>query len=108
MIHLLIAWDVAEVMGSHDDVCCTRLAVNTDTAITSTTSFARSGASPDMARGYNAVDSVTTITNLNTFHDAVIYFLTAIRVRMFFRDHFDSRNKRACSRYARRSSSSSR
>lgn len=104
MIHLLIAGDVAEVMGSHDDVCCTRLAVDTDAAIASTTSFALSVASPDMTRGHDTVYSITAVTDIYPLHNAVADLLMTIRMRMLFGNHLISRNSMACSRVVRKSS----
>jgi hypothetical protein len=103
VINLFIAGDITEIVGSHNDVCCTRLTVNTDTAIASTTSFARSGASPDMTRGYDTVYSVTAVTDIYALHDTVADLLTSIRMRMLFGNHSTSRNSIACSRVARKS-----
>jgi hypothetical protein len=82
VVYLFIARDITKIMSSHHNVSSTRLRVYADTPITSASSFARSGASPYVAWGYNTINSVTAVTNIYTLHDTIADLLTTIRMGM--------------------------
>jgi hypothetical protein len=82
MVYLFIAGDVTEIVSSHHNVSGTRLRVDANTPIASASSFARSGASPYVAWGYNTVNSITAVTDIYTIHNAIADLLTTIRMGM--------------------------
>jgi hypothetical protein len=82
MVYLLIAGDITEIVGSHNDVGSARLTVDANTPIASASSFARSGASPYVTRGYNTINSITAVTDIYTLHNAIADLLTTIRMGM--------------------------
>nr|UVM84346.1 MAG: hypothetical protein [Bacteriophage sp.] len=84
VVYLFIAGYITKIMGSHHNVSGTRLRVDADTPIASASSFARSGASPYVAWGYNTINSITAVTDIYTIHDAIADLLTTIRMGMVF------------------------
>jgi len=80
VVYLFIAGDITEIVSSHHNVSGTRLRVDANTPIASASSFARSGASPYVAWGYNTINSITAVTDIYTIHDAIADLLTAIRM----------------------------
>ena len=71
MIDLLLARDVTVVMGVDDDVHCDCLAIKTHTSIATTSTIARVGTSPDVARGRMAIDLMPQVLDLAPVDDLV-------------------------------------
>ena len=70
VIHLLLAWDVAEVVCSRDDVNCNCLTIETHPTISAASTASRIGSGPDVAGGWFSVEDEAPIFNLA----ATLYF----------------------------------
>lgn len=79
MVNLLLAGDVAVVMGVHHQVHSHRLAIQAHAAIATTLAFTGGWSLPDMAQGLHAVDLEAMILEEDPGHHLVEDRFTAIQ-----------------------------